>query len=829
MSTAYSGWSGGWKPSGSSVYKKYRAILQYSVTTTDDKVSVYAYVQLNINSPVTASYSGRLRATNGTTYTGSASTDFDKGTTTATIVGGHTYSWARATTAQTKYVYGDVSSTKGSWTGAWVTATATISVPALHSFPVEYDANEGTGETEPQTKFYSIPIELNESGFERSGWAFKEWNTADDGGGDTFLPLQEFTENAGREDVGTDDEKTTLYAIWQAMYPPSCDYTPLEDFEAYSAYTKNFSEIGTTLSNIEVHEGRELKNVVLTVGSDSTTKTLAELAQDDYMIWVTPSASGSQTVTLKLTDLIYEEGVWVDGAEKSYPLGSVDVQNPTWNITASFSTLFPDKDALGNSIITVYADWYDEGTAQGDYEEIPATYKATGEDNDWSIDVLLTERYVSSTTSTTPNAKIKVVYNHSDSEEKPYREAFFSTTRNANFSTGISNTVFVSGCDYTDYTSRVWWCYVNNPLYFPDTNYVEVGSNDTAVMGLMKVGDYLGAIKQSKTTDTAIYLIYPTSFEEDTTYAVKQGVQGIGALGKYTFNILGDETLFLSPRGVMAITPSQDDEHKVQNRSYFVDGKLLKEAELTAAYSFVYNGKYYLAVNDHCYVLDGNQRNSWGNDRTNLVYECYYLDNVPAECFAKYRDDLMFSNFLGLCRFKSETDEDAYIDAYNMTDEQENVPVKAKWATLFDDDGAVNYYKTMQKKGNAVSVLPNSPLRYTLVTITEEDFDAEKTKYFVRDGDNYIRCTEDSVYSAEIPYFILEKTGTKVYVRKDLNAPVEIQREFGESSEIPTELFINKKFKKYKRLQFILVNDADEPFGVDSIVKQYTVGNYAKR
>jgi hypothetical protein len=390
--------------------------------------------------------------------------------------------------------------------------------------------------------------------------------------------------------------------------------------------------------------------------------------------------------------------------------------------------------------------------------------------------------------------------------------------------------MFVGGVepsDFTNYTSRVWWSAINNPLYFPDTNYIEVGSNDTAVQGLTKVGDYLAVIKQSKTTDTAIFLLYPTSFEEQTTYAVKQGVQGVGALSRYSFNILGDETLFLSPKGVMAIVPTQDEEHKVQNRSYFVDKRLLTEDGIENAYSFVFDGKYYLAIgNGHCYVLDGNQRNSWGNDRTVLVYECYYLENIPANCFVKYQDRLVFSTLEEVCVVG-----DTHMDAYDITAEQkEPVPVKAEWSTIFDDDGSLHYYKTMQKKGNLVSILPlENEQPYKAITITEDIFNDDKSHYFVFDGEKYVQCTESDVFSEEQTYYIESRSKTRIFVKKDDKPEVEIERKFGLNSDIPSEMFLNKKFKKYKRLQFIIRNEADEDFGIDEIVKNYTVGNYAKK
>ena len=823
MATTYSGWSDGWKPSGSSVTKHYRARLDASGSIYDDtRYRVNAYVYANVDSSVTAYFKGRLAGTGQTTYTsGTVNMSFE-GSNTVTTLSNYNYYWTRTTENYTVSVTGYAWSDKKDWDGYWVGTTQSFTVPALESYAVEFDANTGSGEMEDQTKYYGIDLTLPECEFEKSAYSFKEWNTAADGSGDTYLPSTDYTLNAG----------ITLYAIWQPEYPPKCDYSELTDFANYSKYNKTFSEIGVTIDtdSIWVYEGRRFKEAVITVGTDSCIPMdLTDLETANGEIYTTVSSSGTLPVTLTIQDEIYDEDLatWVDGAIQPYVLGNVEVDNPTWTIEAVFDEQYvkiPDLDVNGNSDIIVYAKNY----TTNNFDVVAGTYNAVEDGlGNWSILVTLDETHVDDPTDTSPNGDIKVEYHHTDTEEREAWQAFYKTTRNANFSTGISNTMFVSGCDATNYSSRVWWSQINNPLYFPDTNYVEVGSNDTSVMGLCKVGDYLGVVKQSKTTDTAIFLVYPTSFEDDTTYAVKQLSSGVGAYGKYTFNVLGDETLFLSPNGVMAIVPSEDNDHKVQNRSYFVDGKLLKESQIQDAYSFVFDGKYYLAVNNHCYVLDGNQRNSWGNDKTNLVYECYYLDGVPADCFVRYNDSLMFSNDYGLCKFKAEDDSNAYTDSYDG----ENIPVSARWSTLLDDDNALNYYKTMQKKGNAVSILPNTPFKFTVVAPTEEEFNENKTNYWIFSVDtgDYVRCTSESVYDENMQYYVKEPTNTKVFVRKDNNEPVEIKRSFSELTEIPSELFINKKFKKYKRLQFILENNENEPFGVDSIVKQYTVGNYAKR
>lgn len=274
------------------------------------------------------------------------------------------------------------------------------------------------------------------------------------------------------------------------------------------------------------------------------------------------------------------------------------------------------------------------------------------------------------TTKETKTYRIRIkydrwVYESSDTKTDSAINAFFGTTRAMIFGNGLINQVFLTASTSPDYNTRVWYSAATDPRYFPDTNYVEVGSTDKPIMGLIRVGEYLGIIKQGSGTETSVYLAYPTSFENETTYAVKQSVNGIGAIANGAFNILNDEPLFLSAEGVMGIEPSENEARKIRNRSHYVNKRLCEEDNLASAISFVHEGMYWLAVNNHCYVLDGSQKSSWANTKTNLQYECYYLENVPAQCFAKMGGQLWFTDFNGnICRFKDEADEIQYSDEY---------------------------------------------------------------------------------------------------------------------------------------------------------------------
>ena len=807
---------------GSSYWRTY---LVYSVSSTDTQTKItYTYYlhiskELHKDHTYTKGYdttyvtcTGKTKNTfspSGTLYRGNCDSGDNK------FYGTGTFTYNRGTTAQTVTLsaYINHPKTYSGYIGK-STAKATITIPALAKYTISFNANGGTGAPSAVTKYYGKTITLPTKVPTRSNYSFSKWNINAGVTGTDYSAGAKYSGNSN----------ATLYAKWAAENPPTYEYSNLEYDSPVTTGDKTvirgFTDISCDIT--EIHAVRSNTTVTLQVGNAVSTSITSADTLTISGSQLTAGDEGEQYVYINIAD---NGGVW------SYIVDKVNVIAPSWQKEIEVSLPDPQVTKNGTAVVDTLRV-YNYKTSSYDYVSInDLEYEKTG--SGWKFEYTFDEDHVSKGTGGVlidePNVDVRVEYKHYDTDVSDARKAFFTTSRNQNYSNGIYNVMFVGGVDneaFPDYSSRVWWSAINDPLYFPDTNYSEVGSNDTTVVGLTKVGDYLAAIKQSKTTDTAIFLLYPTSFEEDTTFAVKQGVQGVGALARYSFNILGDETLFLSPNGVMAVAPSEDNEHKVLNRSFFVDKQLLAEPEISNAYSFVYDGKYFLAVGGNSvYVLDGNQRNSWGNDKTNLVYECYYLDNIPAQCFMRYNDSLLFSDGDDVCMFG-----DTYFDAYDVAKGDENVPVRAEWSTILDDDGALHYNKNLQKKGNLVSILPvENETGYKEVPVDETTFNEDKTQYYTLVDGEYIQCTNDTVYSDEETYYVINISATKVYIRKDNDEPIEIQRKFGQSTSIPSELFMKKKVKKYKRLQFILKNEADENFGVDSIIKNYTLGNYAKK
>ena len=530
------------------------------------------------------------------------------------------------------------------------------------------------------------------------------------------------------------------------------------------------------------------------------------------------------------------------------------------------------------------------------------------------------------------------------------RNAFFAASRTLVYGNGIINQVFLTASPASEYASRVWYSAATDPSYFPDTNYIEVGSADTHIMGLLRVGQYLGVVKQGSGKETSIYLAYATSFEDITTYAVKQSVNGVGAISNGAFNILNDEPLFLSGNGVMGIEPAEDDERKLRNRSYYINKKLLAEPSLESAFSFVFDGMYWLGANNHCYVLDGSQKTSWENTKTNLQYECYYLDNIPAKCFAKKDGKLWFIDRRGnVCRFRDDSDVNRYADGYlHLTDSgteaymngvlnlifiepsDSKIPVNSpltprhvlskqiEWNDeLRDSLYADGFTFTVDNCKQYFSDIKHFfGLKYVIVVdgVTYEsdlyasNIDPYVDTLVVPSGESWLSDIPDvqdsATYTLECHYLGEHETkANDLVLRYDdfttngivnimtvtgiedgyatLSSGVPIHAVWGTISDddgsahylknlqrkgslvallpttssgvtisvkadekeakfvgqtqqgqhiIPFNVYMKKKVKKYKRLQITCENNTyNEPFGIDEIIKSYTMGNYAKK
>lgn len=375
-------------------------------------------------------------------------------------------------------------------------------------------------------------------------------------------------------------------------------------------------------------------------------------------------------------------------------------------------------------------------------------------------------------------------------ETEGYKEKIEKCTFSTQFGLGGENRVFLSG--NPDCRERDFWSEVYNPAYFPDLNYSIVGNGQTAVMGYLKLGEYLGIVKEGNGQDTSLFLRQVYDDNGKARFTVKGGISGVGAVSQNCFAVLGDEPLFLSDRGVFAVASSViTSERVLANRSYQVDARLTKEKNLHKAVACVWKEFYILSVNGNCYVMDSRQIVEARNGEKNSRYECYFWTNVDAECFAVNDEKLWFGTSDGrLCCFKDETDgKTCYSD--------DGEAICAVWQTAVEDEGYIEHFKTLRRKGGMVTLKPYSTSSCKIYISVDG-----KIKRLIKEG------------TIDIFAFFTE---------------VNFDRFSFDGREGPREIYFNNRHRKYKRLQLIFENDkVNEGFGIYKITKVYSVDGYSK-
>ena len=188
----------------------WQAYCDYSTSSTDTATTITVSAagfrsvgwgfQLTSGVAVTAACTGQASKTGSGGFTSATGATVEK-----SFVSG---SWAiaRTTSAQTVTVTVTVANTSGYMNGT-STLSFQVSVPALASYAVSYNANGGSGAPAAQTKWHGTALKLSTAVPARSGYTFKGWATSASGSA-AYQPGASYTANAA----------ATLYAVWQLAY-----------------------------------------------------------------------------------------------------------------------------------------------------------------------------------------------------------------------------------------------------------------------------------------------------------------------------------------------------------------------------------------------------------------------------------------------------------------------------------------------------------------------------------------------------------------------------------------------------------------------------------
>ena len=256
---------------------------------------------------------------------------------------------------------------------------------------------------------------------------------------------------------------------------------------------------------------------------------------------------------------------------------------------------------------------------------------------------------------------------------------------------GNTNRIFMSG--NPDLPNVVSYSDIDDITYIPGNNIINVGLATSPITGFAKMNDgKLAVLKDISDTDNTIFYIGYGIYNGKEVFPIEGSAKGEGNIASMAHDILINEPLILTNNGVFAINASSvKDERFVYHRSYYIDGRLLKESNLKDAVGICNDGKYYLAINNNVYVADSRFKSTSNNAKySNYQLEWFYFTDIPVRVWFVWNNKLYFGDKSGnICTFREDDDENRYLD--------DNKNVCAYWSSMPFNLASNVYSKTVKR------------------------------------------------------------------------------------------------------------------------------------
>lgn len=237
--------------------------------------------------------------------------------------------------------------------------------------------------------------------------------------------------------------------------------------------------------------------------------------------------------------------------------------------------------------------------------------------------------------------------------------------KSISFDTGGATTrIFVCGNPETP--EQDFWCAANDPTYWPDTFYSNLSGE---IAGYSIVGDRLATYIADPKDGRSIAI--RKAYLDDsgnTSFPIEKYIQGEKAVPANGFVFMDSEQLFLTERGVYALTTEDiSGEKYTQNRSFYIN-KVFCEEELLKAFCAKWKQFYVIAVGGKLYLLDSSQKSyQRGEPLSSFQYECYLWTGIDARILWEEDGELFFGDSEGnICKFTEGrySDNGKAINAY---------------------------------------------------------------------------------------------------------------------------------------------------------------------
>ena len=337
--------------------------------------------------------------------------------------------------------------------------------------------------------------------------------------------------------------------------------------------------------------------------------------------------------------------------------------------------------------------------------------------------------------------------------------------------------------------------------YFGDMNTAAMGSDSVAIKAYARLSDSTLVIyKEENGQEASIF--YRTGTYQQTLdnngnidsirgiFPTSAGAIGEGVISRFACVNFGGDNLILSQNGVFGIVLANNvatTERYTRERSRSINEKLRQHKDLSEAVGIVYKNKYYLAVDNVCYVADARFKYSSQYDLDDSFnYEWWYWENIPARIWANIENELYFGTSKGqICVFDDKYSDREYYDC---------------------KEGELTVNTLVEQPDEETDIEDNTITYKQGLEISEGDGIAFKGAVYAEfltrlscseDGDTYKIVSEDYVYNNGTPMYKMMYVydGIEVYADNvgtsglQVNKPYYIHEvEKGEMSFVLTDI-----------------------------------------
>ena len=295
---------------------------------------------------------------------------------------------------------------------------------------------------------------------------------------------------------------------------------------------------------------------------------------------------------------------------------------------------------------------------------------------------------------------------------------------------GNNDRLFISG--NSNYPNMDFYSESNDYTYFPSPNYTELGSSSSSITGYSRINDGSLAIHKSVGDSSGIY--YRTSTVETkkdtatgssitrTIFPITAGAVGEFCESNRTCHRLGDDPLFLSNNGVCSIALGSNattNERYAKERSENI--RNLLPYEKYKAVAEVMDGRYYLFVNDKCYIADSRYKYSdkhLADDTFNYEWWVWQMPAVVTSVCNKH-------NFM----YIGTVDGRIWSQDLNYVDKSYEILVQASTTASVEENKMTISDTTLVRWNEYEKVLCSDDIQYISRKIRAKDYTDMKPVY----------------------------------------------------------------------------------------------------